>query len=402
MPAAMLGKKRFGRTLARSPLLRVCFVGFGLICSLFSRFVRAIAERVVVAAAVVLLGVSAILVADEAQAQSATARGHTPRMMRLSYIAPASCPDADRFRLRVSEKTTVAEWVVEAAHPEVRVLIDAGGQQGRIEMRHAGAEALERTVEAPNCADLVDALAFVLVVAIDPSAARGQSAPEVGAAAPSPAAEPIPTLPRVSVRRLAPKVRQQIWSLSLGSALETGLTSRPGVGVDVGVASWLIGDHSLEARALRGRVSPLVWAPEFGATLGWLRGASERDGVELTLNRFAVRSFACPFFVGLSARIFLAPCAEVQAGRVIPTTQGLVQTAQKNLPWLTLGAKAALSIRWSEAWVGLSAGAEMNVKPHAFSFRDGPDSDSTSFARTPRWSGVVALILSVPIVRSEF
>jgi hypothetical protein len=363
---------------------------------LFARFLPPSAERKVVAAALLLLGVSAILGVGAAHAQPATARGHTPRLMRLSYLAPASCPDADRFRMRVSEKTTVAQWVVEAAHPEVRVVIDGGGQQGRIEMRQSDADALERTVEAPNCADLVDALAFVLVVAIDPSAARGHSAPTAPSPAPPPAVKPTPPAPR-----LAPKVRQQIWSLSLGSALETGLTSRPGVGVDVGVASWLIGDHSLETRTLRGRASPLVWAPEFGATLGWLRGAAERDGVELTLNRFAARAFACPFFVGLTARILLAPCAETQAGRVVTTTQGLVQSAQKNLPWMTFGAKAALSGRWSEVWVGLSAGAEMNVKPHAFSFRDGPDSEATSFARTPRWSGVVALTLSVPIVRSE-
>jgi hypothetical protein len=135
---------------------------------------------------------------------------------------------------------------------------------------------------------------------------------------------------------------------------------------------------------------------------GWLRGASNQDGVDLTLDRFAARTSACPVFVGLSPRIWLSPCAELQMGRIVTRTEGLMQANSRNLSWMATGVRLVASARWPSVWVSLGIGLQVNLAPHAFSFRDAPDADeATLFARTPRWASITALTLSIPILRSE-
>lgn len=112
-----------------------------------------------------------------ARAQSdATVQGG--ERVTLSFSAPAGCPDRDAFVATVQGYTDKAHFEQDGEAKRafvVSIQSDAGKLQGNLEIVQ-GEEQSSRTVSAADCGELVDALALMTALAIDP-AALGSSEP---------------------------------------------------------------------------------------------------------------------------------------------------------------------------------------------------------------------------------
>jgi hypothetical protein len=117
----------------------------------------------------------------------------------IEYHAPAGCPDAREFMWRVSARVprTRAAAPGEKRREFLASIVSAPqGAEGRLVIREADGTESIRTLEAPSCAEVADALALVVALAIDPHAsAELPPAPQPQPPQPPPAPPPVPRAP---------------------------------------------------------------------------------------------------------------------------------------------------------------------------------------------------------------
>jgi hypothetical protein len=120
----------------------------------------------------------------------------------IEYRAPTDCPDAREFVWRISARVPKTR---EAAPSEKRrafsatIHLEPSGAEGRLVIREADGSESVRTLEAATCAEVADALALVVALAIDPRATT--DVPRAPPPAPAPEAPPEPNpLPRTPWR----------------------------------------------------------------------------------------------------------------------------------------------------------------------------------------------------------
>jgi hypothetical protein len=265
---------------------------------------------------------------------------------RVEYSVDATCPGQDDFLARVRARTDRLERTTpdDEATPVYRVsaTVTEGAAHGRLEMVDpSGISA--RDVDGVTCEDVVDALALVLALAIDPNASSAPIAPALAppadalpAAAPPIAPAPVP--PRLHVSGaaageltggIAPKVllgptfyvevdwlrEDAAGSPESGRAVGPSLQVRPIV--DVRLALSL---------ASTSTTSSTVGSADFSWTVG--------------------RAEVCPVgaFWGTVAAM---PCVRFDAGVLGATGRGVDVPSTKSRPWLAAGALAR--VRWTIA-----------------------------------------------------
>lgn len=269
--------------------------------------------------------VRALIVAGVALAWLASPAGAAATPVALRYEAPEACPPASAFRAGVDGRTGRAQWVAPGAETvtlEVVVEVSDGGAQGRLVVRERGRPPpAPREVADATCATVVDALALVAALAIDPQASLAPSAP--GPLAPPATAPPPPedaglTEPRDDVIEapagpivdagpiadagpiVAPPT-SPAWRWSLGAQL--GLTSALGPGA-LQVQPIYVDVRRVEA----------TWTPSLHLGFAVLVPRDVTSAVgSAELTRFAGQLGLCP--VGLDVEGFrLAPCAGIELG----------------------------------------------------------------------------------------
>src|SRR5262245_25202656 len=112
--------------------------------------------------------------------------------MRLSYQAPEGCPAQASFVAAVQARG--ASLDAPAQRPEQRLLSvaiarNASGFSGTFQLGEGEAASGLRSVHAPTCAEVGDALAVVTAIALQAAAVGADAS---SAAAPAPASEPPP------------------------------------------------------------------------------------------------------------------------------------------------------------------------------------------------------------------
>jgi hypothetical protein len=129
----------------------------------------------------------------------ASASDATPEVVRLEYTASAGCPDREAFERQISARTSRARFEDGAqARRLFRVHVDAGPPAtGSVTVEQDRAAGRSRGVSGDTCADVANALALVVALAVDPRALEGG-----GAAAPVPA--PVPESVPAPVPESAP------------------------------------------------------------------------------------------------------------------------------------------------------------------------------------------------------
>jgi len=103
----------------------------------------------------------------------ATHAADGPTLLVAAYEAPAPCPARSGFLARVLARTARAEVTTTGAatlRVEVTIVARVGGYQGRLRIAPNGDDETERLVTAGSCAEVIDALALVVALTVDPGA----------------------------------------------------------------------------------------------------------------------------------------------------------------------------------------------------------------------------------------
>lgn len=116
----------------------------------------------------------ALLLVVAALALGSLSRAEAPATVALEYTAPRACPTAGAFASKVTARAPSVKITTTGA-PERRLLVridhGRGRYAGRVILEEADGTRTNRTVEGSSCTDVVQALAVIAAIAIDPSAA---------------------------------------------------------------------------------------------------------------------------------------------------------------------------------------------------------------------------------------
>ncbi|HEX6277783.1 MAG TPA: hypothetical protein VFZ53_32295 [Polyangiaceae bacterium] len=293
--------------------------------------------------------------------------------LRLDWSAPGGCPN----RVEIVERIEALLGVpVAALEPEPIV---ARGTVRRLEAlrfeleleTHQRAQRFVRSMQAPSCAELSDAGALVLALAIDPTLAerqaRGETAPGTSAlagAAPSPpeAAQkaeapkpPVRTLDTTDPEDeppppLPPPPPPPPWS------------ARAGVTVDVGTVS----DVSLGPR---GSVEFGFETTRFELGILWLPPArtfvaseTERGGY---IDLIAAQAAAC--LLPFRGEVEMEGCFGLEVGRLHGAGFGVATETEGSALWLAGGLAVAARIRATDG-LSVVASAGLLYSPQSTEF----------------------------------
>ena len=200
----------------------------------------------------------------------------------LDYSAPASCPDAQAFRQQVLGRTKRVSFAEPAATGplawSIKIAETSGGSRGTLRVSGEVPSKLERSVKAASCEQVVDALALVAALSVDPDASltprekpRPPAPPPPAAPPPAPAPGPPNTAQRAPADTHATKL---LVGLTLtgrsGIAPRLAWAPRPFVGVSFRSPSGYTWGLLLSAMQVRGSASVDVGRADFTWTLGRL------------------------------------------------------------------------------------------------------------------------------------
>lgn len=328
-------------------------------------------------AANALLVLGATLVAAPASAE--------PEPIRVAYSAPRRCPDQAAF-LRALRQRTANFQLARPAEPArvfvATLALDGGSVTGRLEIRGPGAERSLREVPGKTCDEVMEALALMTALAVDPGALAA-SPPAAGTPAPTsstPAARParpaappaasgsfaapasppaastgdlrmapvVPSAPEarpepaVAVNAVAPPAESTSrwrWSMGAQGATTSGISPSLGLG----------GVLFAEAAAPGG--SP--WAPVFRAGLSFSQSEiALASGTAASFRWFTGVVEACPARLATArGRLGLYPCLAVQLGALRGRGLQLDEPRSATSLWADVGpllrARVAVSDRLS-------------------------------------------------------
>ncbi len=284
-----------------------------------------------------VVGVASVVVA----APRAMADPEAP--VRLTYAAPASCPDAATFEAAVRQRAPRA--TITATAPRVFAIAITTGDAGFTGTLSTGDAGATRALAASRCDDLIAALALVTALAIDPSVALG--APDPPAPAPPPPAPP-PPVPPPPVPPPAPRPRWSGWgAATLAIAHGVAPDPLPTAGLEARLARVGLGHVALGAAAGRQTVTTAAGR----ATFTWV----------------IARASGC--WTAIDRAIALDACGHAEVGALGARGLDIVRAREVTRTWLAVGAHAAL--RWSPgAWlfVEAQAGASLPIVRDRFVF----------------------------------
>lgn len=308
----------------------------------------------------------------------------TVEPIRLTYQASAGCPDEGGFWARVRAQTVpLHPSTAQEAAPAVQVVLDAGPPAtGRVAIMRSGQPSGTRSLQGDNCADVADAIALVVALAIDPRVRSSHDGVALG---------PYPALAGPSLFPSSPSRASRSSALVAQEVPAAPSTTRIEDRRATGVATGSLGRHAAYAGAdfvVAGGASPnaLVTGSPY---LGWranrsawfdpsLRLAFLRAGtgaVDVPAGGTATfvltvgQLDACPV-AWSGAAVRATACARLEAG-ALDAAGGSVAGAERSLrPWIAAGPMARAE--WLLAppfFLGAEAGALFRVIQDTFEFR---------------------------------
>jgi hypothetical protein len=270
----------------------------------------------------------------------------------LEYSAPEECADANAFSAQIAQRTTV--WARAQAELRMRVRIERseGRLRGVLTLEESGRQTV-REVSSERCGEVVQALALIVAILVDPDADT-RPLPELPSPAPVPG--PAASGSRPARARPSPRVR---WI--------------PGAGIQVTVAagvagSALVGERWFAALSREGVDGPSI---TLRLAVGHDRtGTIEHgDGASSALSRNLVRFDGCG--AALSDPSFaLSLCGVGEAGRIDAYGVHPVRSEAPTLGWLAFGALARAAFRY-ERVLGLEAELGASLPLTRYDFRLG-------------------------------
>jgi len=285
------------------------------------------------------------LLAAALAASSAPAWGQTTAA-RLEVEAQPSCSTRDELIARVAARSARIRFVDGGAGvPVMTARIDAGAKGAvvaELTVVEPDGRRFARRLEAPSCAAATDALALVVAITLDPSAATAEAAAPsdavpsqgtaAGGAAAAPPASPLPTDDHPTINREAPAPESEpTRRLTVGAA--GALIAGPAPTVMPGIA--------LEAQAALDRAS--VWSPAAILTLAhvWSRALPETGGTaEFALDLLGLD--LCPLRLALGG-LEMRACGAGSVGRLAAQGSNTYDPRSVARPFATAGGTVRLA-----------------------------------------------------------
>jgi hypothetical protein len=322
---------------------------------------RARADRRHHVALALLTGLSSILAASVAAAESAEPPEREP--LDVDYVAPEGCPGTDAFLREVLGRTERARPANAGELARVlHVRIEPGGAAfvGRLWIEDRAGATSPREVRADSCGEVVSALALVGALAVDPGAsttASVQDAPPSGEAVPPPpqtlGAAPPPEAPR---ERPGEEPLSGPTRVAVGAGVELTTLAGPVLGARLFVDVDL-GPRGALAPAFRAGVSR-----SFDVTRTVPVGRATLAFTQVSLE-------GCPVRLTLAAPLSVRPCLGVTGGVLDASPTGPRAAQARVRPWFAGEAHARFT--WMPArWVAfeLEAGALVPLLRETFYF----------------------------------
>jgi hypothetical protein len=284
----------------------------------------------------------------------AAADSAPPARAHLTLHAPADCASEDAIAARVRARSARIAFVTSAEDvPDLQVELRAeptSELSAALTVSWPDGRRSERQVAAKGCADAVEAIAFLIVLTLDPRSQPGSDPPaarNTATAAHDPNAAPA-----------EPQVALHFDRVELGLIAQMALGIAPGAMYGFGV------------RALAALRGPSVWAPalQLRASRLELTGWAASGGIA-DFRLYSVQLDACPLglFAGpLTARA----CLAAALGDLTASGRDTFAAEQRARLWLTWGATLALQLDLGAvAQVGVNAGLLAPFRRDRYAFR---------------------------------
>jgi hypothetical protein len=305
--------------------------------------------------------------------------------IRLEYRAGAGCPDEASFLARVGARTQRARVVGEGeAARTFRVQLAAGAQpSGSVTVVDGARSQGTRNVEADTCAEVADALALIVALALDPHALAtplpvpasvpGSASAPVSAPAPAPVSASASPAP-------APSAPPPAIDAGTAAAELPSETARPGpspldlhffAGVDLAVATGVAPTTLVGGAPYIGwrSIGPSLIGPSVRAA--FLRigtGARAVSGGTADFTWTVGRVDACGLLWPHRA-LRLGGCARIEGGVLDGSGDQIVNARTQHSPWATGGALAR--IEWTflgSVLIDLEGGPSFRINSDRFYF----------------------------------
>jgi hypothetical protein len=251
-----------------------------------------------------------------------------PIAISLDYSAPDGCPDANSFRQQVQARTKRVSFAEPGALAwSIKVAETSGGSRGTLRVTREKPSKLERSVKASSCAQVVDALALVAALSVDPDASLGpREKPKP--AAPSSAPPPAPSAPKTRAQRGAradATATKLVLGLTLtgrsGIAPQLAWAPRPFVGLNFRSRGGYTWGLSLSASQARGSATVDLGQADFT----WSLGRLELFPVRASFGNWRLEPALFIEAGQLRARgVAVAPAAEVRRPALLAGALGRV------------------------------------------------------------------------------
>jgi hypothetical protein len=322
-----------------------------------------------------------------------------PPPLHVEYSAPGNCPTEAEFEAHIRSRTTLARFADDddrdAQSVQVVVLPTGTTYAGHLSIVGRSGRVSKRDVEDTLCSDVVDALALVAALAVDPNAmlspsgsaatpAPAEKAPVEGAAPdavaviPLVAPPPAAASPRPSARppSRAPEADRSAPSPAPAWGVDVGATfiAMGGIAPDTLVGGGGLGEIESGSRRW---LAPSARITLFAATIE----ATTTSTANFLL--LAGRVDFCPLRIG-SRYLSLRPCVAVDVGAV--HAEAAIEGVAGAEPWFD--AAALVRARWAPGrgrfFVELEGGIFVPVNHSSFVLKDGPVITTVD---TPWWAG---------------
>ena len=261
-------------------------------------------------------------------------------VVELRYTAPPGCPTRDTAVGLIRERTPAVRFAAGARR--VFAISVTAGEHG-----YTGALVVDATADkqltAQRCDDLVTALALVIALAIDPSAAAPRAEP--AAVPPMPPVPPVPPPP-------PPPPRTWTLDASLAGMLGAGTTPDP-----------------LLAGSLAARATWPALAAELAVVAG--RDSTREAEASATFTRIIARPAACR--LAIRRGLELGGCGHAELGVVRATGDDIINSRGLTRMWVAVGAHGTM--RWpaskSRGFLQLQLGVTVPITRDRYRFMPG-------------------------------
>lgn len=327
--------------------------------------------------------------APRAVAQTSASDGETttPIFVALYIESPSECVQAEGVYAAVTRRSSRIRFANTAEHA-VELAVNPGPGEpaqgswhANVELVRAGTRERSRSLEAQDCASLVEAIGFIIALTFDPPSTARPEPPPAVEAPPDPKPAPSPTTWQSDhsppdLTQSTPTRTQVHFNVAFEVVSEAGPLLLPGVGLGVHVAS----------EPTPGFNPSFAGHLQVSAFPG--RSLEQKAGVA-RFRLLTGRLSLCP--LALHTGVFtLRPCASGTWGALNAKGTATSEPRDHTRPWGSLGGGLWAGVNaTNELRIDLDAGVGMTLVRDAFQFE--PD----IFHRTSDVSVRVALGLSL-------